>query len=517
MDYLDDGLILQLLHLLPAPSLAAAAHILAWGGAAGGVGGAGGGAPPTIDWRQFYRNRVHADARWRGSLPSPQPEVLRLHAGPVFGATFLEPPFPPGLAISAGVCGEQEEVEATLWEVVLCGFSGQAMVATICPLPTHAQPASDRRAHAGGGSGSSPPAVAVAAAAEAAVEGAQQHVWPADAGDLPAGAGASGGGGAAASTPGGGSPPGSPGSRGWWRRRGGAAALAAAQAPSVSRLPALQRQEATSLRCLEECSRESALPRLGAGYSLTVDCVLSGHQGACVSAATQQDLVATAAFDGRIKLWRTPDDEPGSSGAGGPGRAAPILAPVASLSDPAVEDPVPPPVVKIWDVERRAVTARMEGHLGWVWNMAALSGDLSVLATGGTDSCVCTWDARAGERVGTVEIACLQPDNVYPIGGLAARMDGCYLVAGCFDGSVYIIDCRQMQVVHKLAGHTDRVTRVSCQRDTVLSGSLDGNCCLWEFGALPRPLHLHNMPNHNTSVPVKTICLEYQFPPVSPL
>lgn len=36
--------------------------------------------------------------------------------------------------------------------------------------------------------------------------------------------------------------------------------------------------------------------------------------------------------------------------------------------------------------------------------------DLSVLATGATDSCVCCWDTRAGERVGTAAVACIQPE-----------------------------------------------------------------------------------------------------------
>lgn len=30
--------------------------------------------------------------------------------------------------------------------------------------------------------------------------------------------------------------------------------------------------------------------------------------------------------------------------------------------------------VKLWDVERQAVVTRMDGHLGWVWNMLPLSG-----------------------------------------------------------------------------------------------------------------------------------------------
>lgn len=35
----------------------------------------------------------------------------------MFGTTFLEDPFPPGTALSAGVYGEEEVAELTLWEL----------------------------------------------------------------------------------------------------------------------------------------------------------------------------------------------------------------------------------------------------------------------------------------------------------------------------------------------------------------------------------------------------------------
>ena len=35
--------------------------------------------------------------------------------------------------------------------------------------------------------------------------------------------------------------------------------------------------------------------------------------------------------------------------------------------------------------------------------------------------------------------------HVFPVGGLDARLDCRYLVAGCFDGSVYVLDARTMQ------------------------------------------------------------------------
>ena len=38
-----------------------------------------------------------------------------------------------------------------------------------------------------------------------------------------------------------------------------------------------------------------------------------------------------------------------------------------------------------------------------------------------------------------------------------------------------------VQVLYSLEAHTDRVTRVACQDDTILSGGFDGSAHLWHF------------------------------------
>ena len=79
--------------------------------------------------------------------------------------------------------------------------------------------------------------------------------------------------------------------------------------------------------------------------------------------------------------------------------------------------------------------------------------------------------------------------NVFPVGGLCLRPDERYIVAGSFDSHVYTADIRLLDGgdtpararVHAHAGHSDRVTRVSCEGDSVLSGGFDGNVRLWQF------------------------------------
>lgn len=49
---------------------------------------------------------------------------------------------------------------------------------------------------------------------------------------------------------------------------------------------------------------------------------------------------------------------------------------------------------------------------------------------------------------------------------------------------INVAACRitlSLQVLHSFEAHSDRVTRLSCQGDTILSCSFDGNCRLWQF------------------------------------
>lgn len=73
-------------------------------------------------------------------------------------------------------------------------------------------------------------------------------------------------------------------------------------------------------------------------------------------------------------------------------------------------------------------------------------------------------------------------ETLYPIAGLCLRPpDQQYIVCGVFDGSVHIVDRRVMRVLYSLEEHSDRVTRVACDGDRILSGSFDALVNLWSF------------------------------------
>lgn len=65
----------------------------------------------AVAWRSEFRQRQLADRSWASGAPTLS-VALRGHGGPVFAATFLQPPFPQHLAISAGVLGRHDRAGA---------------------------------------------------------------------------------------------------------------------------------------------------------------------------------------------------------------------------------------------------------------------------------------------------------------------------------------------------------------------------------------------------------------------
>lgn len=73
----------------------------------------------------FYRDRTRSNARWRRGEPLWSESLWEAHHGPIFGVTLLQDPFPRGWILSAGVEANQdptvvsdgEEVsEMVVWE-----------------------------------------------------------------------------------------------------------------------------------------------------------------------------------------------------------------------------------------------------------------------------------------------------------------------------------------------------------------------------------------------------------------
>jgi len=154
--------------------------------------------------------------------------------------------------------------------------------------------------------------------------------------------------------------------------------------------------------------------------------------------------------------------------------------------------------VKVWDVERGRVGTRLRGHRGFVWNVAATGDGFDTFVSGGTDSAVCLWDARAGPRPVACAKLTLPHDRPSspgvaalsgPVAGLSLHPTLPLVATSTFDGFVRALDLRVLAPAATLGCGggaapelRPRLTRCHASHDLVLAGSFDGTVHAWTFG-----------------------------------
>ena len=300
---------------------------------------------PTTDWRAAFRRRHLADLNWALARVPRSSEVLRAHAGPIFSTAFLQDPFPCNLALSAGVYGQHERAELTLWDlsrrlgwqllapppegdseqsdnlcgafdvrqrpgrqqVVVCGFSPEVNVYELRQC----------------GDGS------IAGAGEGSTMDSSGS------GDLDPGADE-----------------------------------LEQQIENI-----LQLRSASNLRFSSGLVASGAsLPAPGERWEAHLCLTLVGHESACPTARCQGDMVATGSFDGSIKLWRLP--EAADAAVQGEDADPALVTPVASMVDDLTD------LNPLLELHNKAVCG------------LALNHDLTTLVSGSNDTLVKLWSVE---------------------------------------------------------------------------------------------------------------------------
>jgi len=205
--------------------------------------------------------------------------------------------------------------------------------------------------------------------------------------------------------------------------------------------------------------------------------ILRGHTDKVTSISLNSDghLIASASFDGTIRLW---DTETGQTVKELPIKKMPLFA-VSFSQDgqyiayayAANEDSS----IYIWNLNSNSLQCLLKGHES-VTRSISFSHDGSSLVTASKDGTVRIWDISHGKCRKV-----LRDDGKFMLSAVFSPDDSC-IAAASYDKCVRIWSAVSGKLVCKLEGHTDIVTNVSFSPDgrMLASGSEDNTICIWD-------------------------------------
>lgn len=118
----------------------------------------------------------------------------------------------------------------------------------------------------------------------------------------------------------------------------------------------------------------------------------------------------------------------------------------------------------------------VQAHQGEIWALE-YSHDGKYLASGGTDRCVCLWNAQPMHK------PCWKLAHGGAIQSVAFSPDGRVLATACNDGLVRLLEVETGKQIGVLIGHKSSVRSVAFSPDgkTLASGGTDGTVRLWDW------------------------------------
>ena len=194
-----------------------------------------------------------------------------------------------------------------------------------------------------------------------------------------------------------------------------------------------------------------------------------------ISFSADGSVLASAADDGILRIWNMQDEKPVLEiNQGTLGLRAVALSPDGKLVAGALG--AGENVVRIWSVENGKLLYTLNGHTSWV-RCLEFSPDGQLLASGSFDTDVILWNVKDGTLRSRLS------GHTASVLGVTFSADGLRLASGSVDQTVRLWNVIDGSPLHLLKGHTGFVYDVAFSPDgnTLASGGADNTVRLWDM------------------------------------
>jgi WD40 repeat protein len=207
--------------------------------------------------------------------------------------------------------------------------------------------------------------------------------------------------------------------------------------------------------------------------------VLRGHSSPVTAVAGGGGLFASAGSDGKVLIWKLPDDKPARTlTTGAPVRALALSADGKTLASAGDDGSV-----QLFDPTSGNLLRKLTGPTDWLLAVA-FSGDGKTVLAGGNDGKLWAWEAASGKKLFDVLAQAPVPPKtevtVNVVSALTFSPDGKQITLGGSDGKLYQFQ-PDGKFLRALPGHTSTITALVYHPDNqaLASASKDRSIRFW--------------------------------------